>query len=58
MLSIRAHERIASLIATGGIVWTVRNVTQDFTVAKLMQPLSFGPLEMCGAGIVLWLIAK
>jgi hypothetical protein len=58
VLTIRAQERIASLVAAGGVLWTVSVVTKDFTVTKLMQPLSFGPLEMCAAGIILWLIAK
>jgi hypothetical protein len=58
VLGIRTQERVASLVAAGGIIWAVRVVTEDFTVAKLMHPLSLGPLEMCAAGVIFWLIAK
>ena len=55
---IRAEERLGSLIAGGGIVWTTQALTthyQGLTRISILQP---GPLEVCAVGILVWLHAK
>jgi hypothetical protein len=56
-VSIRAEERIASLIATAGIVWTAQIATSQFTGYSNIF-MRQGPLEICAVGILVWLHAK
>jgi len=59
-------ERLGALLATGGIIWAVHVATlgMDFndmlllpdTFQKIM--MQTGPLEVCAAGVILWLLAK
>lgn len=59
-------ERLGSLMAGGGLIWAARVGTKDMdfnnmdvwqnTFRKVM--LQTGPLEVCAAGIIVWLIAK
>jgi len=51
------EERIASLIAAGGLVWFVRLSTVNFTsIDKL--PLPMNAIYVTAIGVVLWLHAK
>ncbi len=55
---VRAEERLGSLIAGGGIIWTTQAVTSHYeglTRVGIMPP---GPLEVCAIGILVWLHAK
>jgi len=58
LLSVRAEERLGSLIAAGGMVWGVYIATVDYNSLwhlNIMQP---GPVEVCLLGILAWLHAK
>lgn len=58
LLSVRAEERLGSLIAAGGMVWGVYVATVDYNSLwhlNIMQP---GPVEVCLLGILTWLHAK
>ncbi len=56
--SIRGQERIASLIAAGGMIWAVYVATSDYDSLLRLQIMPPGPVEVCGLGILLWLHAK
>jgi hypothetical protein len=58
LLSIRAEERIASLIAAGGMIWAVYVATVDYNNLWRMQIMPPGPVEVCALGILAWLHAK
>lgn len=57
--------RIGSLLAGGGIIWATYVATKDFHFGEdglraaanhiLAQT---GPMEICGTGVILWLIGK
>ena len=59
-------ERLGSIMAGGGIAWSVHVATRnmDFndmmiwqnTFRKIM--LQTGPLEVCAIGVIIWLVAK
>jgi hypothetical protein len=57
-LSIRAQERLASLIAAGGTIWAVYVATVDYANLWRMQIMPPGPVEVCALGILAWLHAK
>jgi hypothetical protein len=57
-LSIRAEERVASLIAAAGMIWAVYAVTVDYAELWRFQILPPGPIEVCGIGVLAWLHAK
>ena len=51
------EERIASLIAAGGLVWCVQISTQNFTsLDKLTLPMN--AVYITALGVVIWLHAK
>lgn len=57
--------RIGSLLAGGGIVWAVYAATRDIDMGPSFLEQTFrnvsmknGPLEVCGAGILIWLVGK
>jgi hypothetical protein len=58
LLSIRAQERLGSLIAAGGTVWAVYVATMDYANLWRMQIMPPGPVEVCALGILAWLHAK
>jgi hypothetical protein len=58
LLSIRAEERIASLIAAGGMIWAVYIATVDYANLWRMQIMPPGPVEVWAVGILTWLHAK
>jgi hypothetical protein len=58
MFRIQTEERLGSLIAAGGIIWTARVGTQDLGSIWQFTFLSPGPLEVCAIGILVWLHAK
>ena len=58
LLSIRAEERLGSLIAAGGTVWAVYVATLDYANLWRMQIMPPGPVEVCALGILAWLHAK
>ena len=58
LLSILAEERLASLIAAGGMIWAVYVATADYDSLWRMQIMPPGPVEVCALGIVAWLHAK
>ncbi len=57
MLRIHSEERIGSLVAAGGVIWAVKIASAAF---YQMPAASFpvAPLEVCSAGIAVWLHAK
>jgi hypothetical protein len=58
LLSIRAEERLGSLIAAAGTVWAVYVATVDYSALWRMQIMPPGPVEVCALGILAWLHAK
>ena len=56
-MPIHWEERIASLIAAGGMVWFVRISTQNFSsLDKLTLPMN--AVYVTAMGVVVWLHAK
>ena len=58
LLSIRAEERLGSLIAAGGTIWATYVATEDYASLWRMQIMPPGPVEVCALGILVWLHAK
>lgn len=58
LLSIRAEERIGSLLAAAGTAWLVYVATTDFDHMWQMRIMPPGPIEVCGIAILMWLHAK
>ncbi len=58
MFRIHTEERIGSLIAAAGLIWTAREGTRDLATVWQFTLLSPGPLEICAIGILVWLHAK
>jgi hypothetical protein len=56
-MAIQGEERIASLIAAAGVIWAVR-VTVTSMLPAYATELTFGPIETCALGILIWLHAK
>jgi hypothetical protein len=54
----RNFTRFGSLIASAGVIWTAQVATKGFTNLQALFPLPAGPMEVCGAGVILWLIGK
>lgn len=51
------EARIGSLVAAGGIIWTVNDATRNFTnFDNIFLPA--GPLELCAIGVLIWLHAR
>lgn len=57
-LTIRAEERLGSLIAACGTVWMVYVATVDYNNLWHMRIMPPGPLEVCAIGVLAWLHAK
>ena len=55
-MSPHLQAQIGSVIAAGGVVWTVAIVSKQIPAAGIVLPS--GPLEVCGVGILIWLVAK
>jgi hypothetical protein len=54
---IKTEERLGSLIASGGLIWSAQALTVDIhDINSLMR--TPGPLEFCAIGILIWLHAK
>lgn len=58
LLSVRAEERLGSLLAAGGTAWLVYVATTDFNHMWQMRIMPPGPVEVCAVGILTWLHAK
>jgi hypothetical protein len=58
LLTIRAEERLGSLIAAAGTIWAVYVATHDYDSLWRMQIMPPGPVEVCAIGILAWLHAK
>ena len=58
LLSIRAEEYIACVIAAGGAGWAVYVGTMDYDSLWRLQIMPPGPIEVCALGILVWLHAK
>ena len=58
MVRIQTEERLGSLIAAGGLIWAVRQGTQDLATIWKLTVAPPGPLEICAIGILVWLHAK
>lgn len=56
-LRIHSQEQIASVVAAGGIVWAVKIASSSFGLTPAVS-LPIGPLELCSAGVAMWLHAK
>jgi hypothetical protein len=57
-VNIRTQEILGGCIAAAGIIWFGAIMTADFSRVALMRVPPPGPLELCGLGVVIWLIAK
>src|ERR1700674_179876 len=58
MFRIQTEERLASLIAATGAIWTTYEGTKDFAGLLQFSLLPLGPVEVCAIGILIWLHAK
>ncbi len=58
MFRIHTEERLGSLTAGAGLIWTAREATKDLTSLWQFRLLPPGPLEVCAIGILIWLHAK
>ena len=58
LLSIRAEERLGSLIAAAGTIWCVYVATVDYNNLWQMRIMPPGPIEVCAIGLLAWLHAK
>lgn len=57
--------RLGSLVAGGGIAWAVYAATRDVALDPSFLETTLrnvfmqnGPLEVCGAGILIWILGK
>lgn len=57
--------RLGSLVAGGGITWAVYTATRDVSLDPSFLETTFrnvfmqsGPLEVCGVGILIWILGK
>jgi hypothetical protein len=57
-MSIRWQEIAGALVAAAGVIWGSYTLTQNFTPTTLVSVPPRGPLEVCAAGVLLWLVAK
>jgi hypothetical protein len=57
-LSIRAEERLGSLLAGAGAIWAAYVATVDYNSLWQMRILPPGPVEVCALGVLVWLHAK
>jgi hypothetical protein len=59
-MGIHVEERMASLVAATGVVWTTKLATANFVGLDAFSffNLPRGPLEVCAAAILVWLHAK
>jgi hypothetical protein len=55
---IRAEERLGSLVAGGGLIWTAHALTTHYEGLTRIGILPPGPLEICAIGVLIWLHAK
>jgi len=55
---IRRAEQIGSVVAGGGIIWTVYDVTHHSAEIVRFALFPPGPLEVLGVGVLIWLVAK
>jgi hypothetical protein len=56
-MRVHSQERIASIVAAGGIIWAVKIASIAFYQMPVASfPLA--PLEVCSAGVAMWLHAK
>ena len=58
LLSMRAEERLGSVLAAAGTAWLVYVATTDFNHMWQMRIMPPGPVEVCAVGILMWLHAK
>ena len=58
LMSVRAEERLGSLLAAAGTAWLVYVATVDFNRLWQMRIMPPGPIEVCAVGILMWLHAK
>jgi hypothetical protein len=56
--SIRGEESLGSLVAAGGIIWSVQEATKGLAELWQLKLLPPGPLEVCALGVLIWLHAK
>jgi len=56
--AIRRAEQIGSLVAGGGIIWTIYAVAHHSAEIARFAFFPPGPLEVLGVGVLIWLIAK
>jgi hypothetical protein len=56
--STRTEERIGSLLAGGGMIWSAYAVATNYPALLQLRMLPPGPLEVSAIGILVWLHAK
>jgi hypothetical protein len=57
-MTVKMQERIGCLVAAAGVVWAAQVLTANFATTTLFRLPPAGPIEVCGAGVVIWLTAK
>jgi hypothetical protein len=56
--SIRAEQRIGTLIAACGLIWTVHAAMVGYEGLWQVRLIPPGPVEVCAVGLLIWLHAK
>ena len=56
--NIRAEQRIGTLIAGCGVIWTAHVAMVDYASLWQLRLLPPGPVEVCTIGFLIWLHAK
>ena len=51
-------SRIGGLVAAAGVIWSTQVATSGFSNIHTLLPLPAGPLEVCGVGVIIWLLGK
>ncbi len=54
----RLEERIASIVAGSGLIWSAHVVTSRPGALSHLAVWPAGPLELCAVGILIWMHAK
>jgi len=56
--SVKTEERIGAVIAGAGLCWAVNAAAHQFAAVSRVGVWPPGPLELCAAGILIWMHAK
>lgn len=56
--SMKLEERLGATIAGAGLCWATSVIVHQFAAISRMGLWPPGPLELCAAGVLIWMHAK